>query len=251
MQPGLADLLERYLQQAASSPVLGGTPGEVVPFDAVPARPVDARLAWDGAVAVVPFLNPGFAVKTWKMPEDWPTLIASQDSTPAVAFCVGNFPQLVQSLQPLVAATDMSSLRPTGVAAPPVTTALDLSGLPRQSFPQVLESLSLLRLAGRFDEAAHLTQTYRKDVPTAWQAAWANEEAALAWHRGRADQARQLWQAQPDSPPVLFNRGMAALFCNEAAEARSTLAEAVAALPDADSWHHLGRLYLALAQMRR
>jgi hypothetical protein len=50
--------------------------------------------------------------------------------------------------------------------------------------------------------------------------------------------------------PVLFNRGMAALFLGDAAEARTCLNQAVQQLPEESAWHHLGRLYLALAESR-
>ena len=52
----------------------------------------------------------------------------------------------------------------------------------------------------------------------------------------------------PANTPVLFNRGMAALFSDRPQEARTALTEAVARLPEAGAWHHLGRLYLALAE---
>ena len=72
----------------------------------------------------------------------------------------------------------------------------------------------------------------------------------VALHCGRAEEALALWQAQPSSVPVLFNRGMAALFLGKAAEAKQALAEAIVKLPEASAWHHLGRLYLTLAEMR-
>jgi hypothetical protein len=49
---------------------------------------------------------------------------------------------------------------------------------------------------------------------------------------------------------VLFNRGMAALFLGQPAKARNWLARAADQLPETSGWHHLGRLYLALAEMR-
>jgi predicted Zn-dependent protease len=87
-------------------------------------------------------------------------------------------------------------------------------------------------------------------VPAAWRAAWTNETAALAWQRGRVEDAVRLWTALPESVPVLFNRGMAALFLSRPAEARASLAQAAAQLPEDSAWHHLARLYLALAEMR-
>jgi hypothetical protein len=48
----------------------------------------------------------------------------------------------------------------------------------------------------------------------------------------------------------LFNRGMAALFLGDAVAAREALTRATAMLPETGAWHHLGRLYLALAEAR-
>src|SRR5437764_1284808 len=84
-------------------------------------------------------------------------------------------------------------------------------------------------------------------VPAEWTVAWANETAALQWHRGEREQAARSWQALPESVPVLFNRGMAALFLGRPVEARAELRKAVERLPESSGWHHLGRLYLALA----
>jgi hypothetical protein len=50
--------------------------------------------------------------------------------------------------------------------------------------------------------------------------------------------------------PVWFNRGLAALFLNEANTARALLRQAAEKLPETGAWHHLARLYLALAEMR-
>ena len=72
---------------------------------------------------------------------------------------------------------------------------------------------------------------------------------ALAWHNGQAEKARDMWAKAPASAPVFFNRGMAALFCDQAADAKSSLLQAVEQLPEDNAWHHLGRLYLALASI--
>ncbi|HMC64247.1 MAG TPA: hypothetical protein VKI65_04850, partial [Gemmataceae bacterium] len=50
--------------------------------------------------------------------------------------------------------------------------------------------------------------------------------------------------------PVLFNQGMAALFLGRSAEAHSPLSRAVSQLSDENGWHHLGKLYVALAEMK-
>jgi uncharacterized protein HemY len=50
---------------------------------------------------------------------------------------------------------------------------------------------------------------------------------------------------------VLFNRGMAALFVKDVAAAKQHLNAAIAQLPASSAWHHLGRLYLTLAELQR
>jgi hypothetical protein len=118
-----------------------------------------------------------------------------------------------------------------------------------RGYPQVLLAAGVLRLARHFETAENLLHSTSK-IPASWQPVRANEEAALAWHCGRAEEALALWQAQKDSVPVLFNRGMASLFLGRISEARTALAESVAQLPDTSAWHHLGHLYLALADAR-
>ena len=50
---------------------------------------------------------------------------------------------------------------------------------------------------------------------------------------------------------MLFNRGMAALFAGDIAVAKQHLTAALAKLPTSSAWHHLGRLYVILADLRR
>jgi hypothetical protein len=247
----LADLLAGYLQRQAVAHAegVGYAPlaGEVVPYDLTPAQPVDPRLAWQETVAVLRTWQPTTA--ELPVPPEWPTLVTAHEPAAAVAFCCGNFPQLVRDLHPILEAPDLAALRPTGsrpVAVPPL---LDWAAK-QSAFPQVLSAVGALRLARQVDAAAELFQRHRAAVPAPWQAAWANEEAALAWHGGRHEEATALWQKQPESPPVLFNRGMAALFLGLSGEAGAPLSAAIARLPEESGWHHLACLYLALAEMR-
>ena len=224
--------------------------GEVEPFEAVPAQPVDPRLAWDEARAVLGYFGARADARSCKPPAEWSSLVAAREPATALAFCVGNFPQLVRALHPLLHAANLPALR----EAPgrPVTVPLlieQASAAGAQPFPQVLVTLGALRLARQFDQAEALLKRRRGQVPAEWAAAWANEEAALAWDRGRAEEAAALWQAQAESVPVHFNRGMAALFLGRRAEARTALRQATTQLPEDDGWYHLGRLYLALAEM--
>jgi tetratricopeptide (TPR) repeat protein len=245
----LSDLFTQYLRQqtAAQAQGLGyAEPGEEVePYDAAPVQPVDPRLAWEDAVAAAACWASG-ALPAFTVPADWPNLVAAQEPAVAVAFCLGNYPQAVRNLHPLLAG-DPAALR--GVPPRPAT-APSLAEWARQTrtAPQSLLAAGVLRLAGHFDEAEAVLA--EAEVPACWQALRDNEQAALAWHRGRAEEALRLWQAQEASVPVRFNRGMALLFLGRTAEAQEELTAAVNGLPETSAWHHLGQLYLALAAGR-
>lgn len=256
-QPALADLLTRYLQKQATAQAVGladpDLADEVVPFEAAPVQPVDPRAAWEEALAVVSFYHPDAKAKTWAAPPDWPGLVQAHEPASALAFSLGNFPQLVRTLQPLLQSADLTKLRPTSgrsVSVPALLAWTD-QVLQKKQYPQILLALGALRLARQFDRAAELVQKHRAEVPAEWRAFWANEEAALAWHRGRAEEAITLWETQTPITPVLFNRGMAALFLNQPAKARTLLTQAVDQLPESSAWHHLGRLYLTLTESRK
>jgi tetratricopeptide (TPR) repeat protein len=247
----LAQYLERQRTAHASGLVLPEGAGEVELYDAGPAQAVEPRLAWDEAGAALGHFH-ATPVRAGKTPPEWPLLVASHEPVAALAFAAGNFPQLVRDLHALLHATDRKALRPAAsrpVAAPALLEWAEKT-LRQQQFPQGLLALGALRLGKHFDRAAELVEREKDAVPEEWRAAWANEEAALAWHRGRSEEAAALWQAQEARVPVLFNRGMAALFLDRPGEARAALRQATDELPESGAWHHLGRLYLGLAEMR-
>jgi tetratricopeptide (TPR) repeat protein len=256
-QKSLPELLTQYLQRQAAAHAAGlgfaDLAGEVEPYDAVPVQPVEPRLAWEEAAAVLHHFPQSTPARSTKAPEDWPTLVAGQEPMTALAFCLGNYPQLVRDLHSLLQTTDLKSLRPSSLRplAAPGLADWTAKVVRKGQYPQALLAAGVLRLARQFAQAEEVLQRCREAAPPEWQAVVANEEAALAWHSGRAAEAAAMWRAQPESVPVLFNRGMAALFLGEAAEARSCLNRAVTQLPEESAWHHLGRLYLALAEMRR
>ncbi len=254
-QPPLPDLLARYLARQASAHEeglgLADLGEEVVPFDAVPVQPIEPRLAWTEAVAVLRALDlPGDA-RIGPVPPDWPALVAGHEPEIALPFCLGNFPQMVRHLPALLHHPNLAAPRVAAARAVPVAGLEEWAACVTRSkdCPQSLLAAAVLRLARQFDAATRLLGGL-KDVPAAWQGTMANEQAALAWHRGDTDEAVASWQAQAESVPVHFNRGMAALFLGGAAEARASLARAAAGLPEDGAWHHLARLYLALAEMR-
>ena len=246
--PALAELFAEYLkgQTAAQAVGLGFAEpdGEVEPYESVPVQPVDPALAWTDALAVAGHFQT--AKTNWTTPPDWPVLVAAQEPAVALTFSLGNFPQMVRNLHPLLAGGDLTTLRDGPVRGAPAPALVE-SARTQVGYPQTLLGAGVLRLARQFDEAADLL---KGKPPAEWRATHANEEAALAWRRGRADEAAALWLKQPESVPALFNRGMAALFLGDAVTAHEALTKAAAALPETGAWHHLARLYLALAAAR-
>jgi hypothetical protein len=248
----LAELLGRYIQHQTSAHTEGmalpESLGEVVPHDAAPAQPVDPRTAWSEATTALRCFGD---IKSVATPPDWPTLVVAHEPESALAFAAGNFPQLVRNLLPLYQTKNLTSLCPRGASSAPAPALVEWATetLQKQQAPQGLLALGALRLAGQFDSALDLLGNYEAKIPAAWHGAWANEQAALAWHCGRVEEAAAAWQAQSESIPVLFNRGMAALFLGRRTEAGIALNSAVVLLADDSAWHHLGRLYLALAEM--
>jgi tetratricopeptide (TPR) repeat protein len=249
----LADLFTRYLQRQITAQAEGlaiaDPDGQAFPHEAVPVQPVDPRLAWEDALAVVRHFPKVGDEARGSVPPEWPALVASQEPAIALAFCIGNYPQMVRNLHPLLGGGDLTRL--SALPSRPVCAPAALLQWAAQTheFPQILLASSVLRLVRRFDEAAELLRA-RVGVPRAWELVWANEEAALLWHQGRGEEALACWQKQKACAPILFNRGMAALFLGRAGEARAALTAAVEQLPETSAWHHLGQLYLALAAAR-
>lgn len=251
VQPKLDELMARYLQRQAEAHQAGLAsfdPGEVTPYEAGPVQPIDAKMAWDEAIKAVEVLTSTKA--KMQAPPGWATLVAGHEPAVALAFCVGNFPQLVRNFHMILQKANLEDLRPQ--AGRP-TTVPGLEDWARETaakgkYPQVLLALGALRLAKQFDQADRFIADNDAAIPEDWRAAWENEKAALAWHRGEPEKARDMWHRQEASLPVLFNRGMADLFLGRAEAGRQAMKDAVAALPESGAWHHLARLYLTLAQ---
>jgi tetratricopeptide (TPR) repeat protein len=245
----LADLFTGYLARQAEAHAAGlGFPegGDVLPYEAVPVQPVDPQLAWHDALGAA--RHGGAPGAAWAVPPEWPALVAALEPAAAPAFALGNFPQLVRDLQPLLAAGGELPAPPASARPVPVAGLTEWAAQARD-YPHVLLAAGVLRLARQFDAAADLLARHA-DAPVAWQAVRANEEAALLWHRGRHAEALAAWEAQAESVPVLFNRGLALLFLGRPGEARGPLRRAAERLPDTSAWHHLTELYRTLADAR-
>ena len=232
-QPSLEDLLVRFLAARSDAALAAVEPseGEVEPHEVATGFRVDPRAAWTDATT-------GITTAPVPLPPDWTALVNQPNSAFAVPMAAANFPQSVRDLQPLLAKFDPAALLPPG----PQTPLPGLSGLRswirKNSTSQPLLAAGLARLIGDFDAAAEL-------LP----ADAANERAALLWQRGRCAEALAAWNALPDAPAVLFNRGMALLFLGQTAEAKAVLAKAIVLLPEPSGWNALARLYQAVAEI--
>jgi tetratricopeptide (TPR) repeat protein len=108
----------------------------------------------------------------------------------------------------------------------------------------------LARQLGEFAQAEKFLADAEKLDTGSWKAVVENEQAALLWHRVRCAEAHAAWRSLADSAPDHFNRGLALLFLGQAAEARTELSKAIAALPETSGWQALAGLYNALAEMQ-
>lgn len=247
----VTELFRQYLRRQMEAQAAGlsvADPDEqVMPHESAPMQPVDPRLAWQDALAAIDW-DTKRKQDRQEAPPDWPSLVAAQEPAIALAFCAGNFPQMVRNLQLVLAGPSRFRTEPESRRSRPfaVFPALIQWANAIRDYPQRLLGAGVLRLARRFEEASELLRS-SGETPPAWQALRANEEAALAWHRGNTEEALTSWQAQKPCVPVLFNRGMASLFLGRPAEARSDLEQAISRLPEASAWHHLGHLYLTLS----
>jgi hypothetical protein len=255
-QPSLTEIMAGFLrrQTDAHRDGLAGIDlsSEVEPYEAGPVQPIDARPAWEEATAALRLTRTASDEKVLKAPPNWPTLVAAHEPAFDLTLSLGNFPQLVRDLHRLLAARDLNVLRQVARTPVEVPALVDWSSAlaAKPQFPHLLLAVGTLRLARQFERAEEIVSSGDKAVPSQWRSLWENEKASLAWARGDAEAARRIWQSQPESVVVWFNRGMSALFTNRWDEARTALNRAVTQLPETSAWHHLARLYLTLAESR-
>ena len=244
MFPKLDSLMARYLERRAEAEAIGieaGDLSEVTPYEAGPVQPIDPKVAWEEALVALSVV--GLKAKSAKAPPGWVQLVGQNEPHVAIAFCVGNFPQLVRHFHLLL--QKQTNPLPAPGAAIDVPQFLEWAGQ-ATAFPQAIQALAGLRLSRQFDRAdAFLAKM--PAIPTEWKAAWDNEVAALAWHRGDTTAAVALWKSQPPTLPVRFNLAMASLFLGDVPMARIVLEQVIGELPESSGWHHLARLYHTLS----
>jgi tetratricopeptide (TPR) repeat protein len=249
--PDLTRLLAQYLKREAGSVQASVClPGEVVPHEASVAQPVDPRLAQEGAGSVFRYYQPEFRTLGVQFSPEWQSLVANVEPQLDVPFAAGNFPQLVRDLQSLFRGNASAGRNSNPAGGPPAMSLMNWVASQQEPLGQLLAA-GLLRLGRYFAQADETLARVERGPPPELLPALTNERAALAWQRGETEEAAELWTQQSSAVPSLFNRGMAALFLGRTSQARAPLRQAVAQIPEADPWHHLGQLYLALAEIRQ
>jgi tetratricopeptide (TPR) repeat protein len=252
--PTLASLTAGFLSRTEDAETLTAAAaalGEVAPHEVSVGYRAEPRLAWDESLEVlVAFGQKAAAIPA---PGDWGALVARQDGLAALPFALANYPQRVRDLGTLLQTANLNDLLPAAAESTPISTGLLKWGtrhIHAGNLPHALIAAANYRAAGDFDRAAETLTSLKTSVGAEWSATLANEEAALLWHRGEYERAADVWNKLPDSVPVRFNRGVAALFLGRSTEAREHLKAAVGGLAESSAWHHLASLYLTLAEMR-
>src|SRR5581483_5656556 len=105
--------------------------------------------AWDDTGAILLFF-PGLPKVNWRVPPDWGTLIASRESSLALPFCLGNTPQLVRDLEPLLAGQLSQPHADPAAPAQAPPTARDWA-LKVSEYPETLLAAAVLRLCREYD----------------------------------------------------------------------------------------------------
>ena len=253
--PSLQDLTLRYLasrSDADGSAVESEAGSEVELHEVAAGFRTDPRTAWTDAQAAL--ARTDAATLPGSVPADWVGLVSQPVAVHALPFAVGNFPQRVKDLHPLLAGAKLSDLAPKPGALPlPGYTGLrsHVSQLAtKHQSETMLRAAGLARAVGDLAIAEDLLTKAEPLKGTEYRSAWENERAALLWQQGKSEAALAVWEAMPETATSLFNRGMALLFLDRAAEARRCLAKAVDMIPETSGWNALARLYLALAEIR-
>jgi hypothetical protein len=244
--PPMNDMLRNLIERRSAAHASGLAAvdrSEVEPFEAVPAQVLDPKQAWQEASAAISNVGAG---KPGAAPADWPEIVAAMPPVVALPFAAGHFPQAVRDLQRLARSIDSIQDSAESVASLEITKIEAWAA--EQSGPPALLAVGMLRLAGQLPRADKLLNKLEKKLLAEFQPFCTNERAANFWAAGKRSEAAKLWSALPETAPVLFNRGLACVFAGDKLSAQIHLPKAVSMIPESSGWHHLGRLYLALAQ---
>ncbi|MFL5327719.1 MAG: hypothetical protein ACJ8C4_02290 [Gemmataceae bacterium] len=239
-----------FLARQGTTGVASTSCSGIEPYDAVPSQAVDSVVAWEGAFEALTS-NVSSVKPPKRIPEVWSTLVAALPSALALPMAVGNFPQAVRDLPALlqVGPAAAAGNRPAMIDETAISQFLAKSAASDDPVSWFL-AVGMARMTGDYEKAEQLIQAKQSMVPPHLSDAWANERATVLWERGFFEQAVPIWYSLPDSAPVLFNRGVAELVGPNVRFAAKHFKAAVAMLAESSGWHHLGRLYLAIAESR-
>lgn len=242
--PSLSDLMTRFL--ADPLPAITGGGGDVTPHEVLTAFRIDSRTAWSEAGSVLGLF--GVAKPELAAPPEWAALVARAEMT-AVPIAIGHYPQLARDVARLV----------TFEAGPvPHSQDADFPALIRWSKKaslakspiERLVAAAVFRLLGRWTDAELILQPDRGegDGTRSWKALHANEVATLAFVKGEYESALRTWETQPESPAMVFNKGLANLTLGRKERAIGQFQKAISELPADGSWADLARLYQTIAE---
>jgi tetratricopeptide (TPR) repeat protein len=250
--PSLADLTLRFVNRPVDAGALeaeAAALGEVEPHEVSVGFRADPRLAWNEGLAAFGLRD---GLKSVSVPSEWAAVVVRHEAVAAQPFALAGYPQRVRDLTTLVQAKDLAKLNVPGEAraASPALRSWAAKQAANGTPAAALLAAATLRAAHDHEQAQAALDALRDKAPAELKDAFANEEAALLWESGDVAGAAKVWERLPENPAVLFNRGLAALFLGQSLKARDFFKKAVAELPETSGWHHLGGLYLTLAEMR-
>ena len=247
----LAELTSRFLdeQSAARRSGFAEFPCyEVEPHDSIAGPVADPRSAWSDALAALACLSDSPTKVSMTAPPGWIALSAIRFPVVALPFACGHFPQMVRDLPALI------RREPNRLADGLIDfTERNLlvnwieSAVAAGRYPESLVGFGLCRVMGDNALAERLATRIASQVPDEGRLAWQNEEAAFAWSQGKYEQANRIWASLPNRPPIVFNRGLAALFTGRMEEARQHFTTLRGEIPEESCWRQLSELYLALS----
>jgi len=253
-QPSIADLTAKVVAWGQDAEMLSAAAdalGQVEPHEMTVGLRTDPRTAWGEAMEALG--GDSEKLKGLTLPGEWGRLVVRQQSVAALPFALGNYPQQVRELDSLVKAEDLSALLasdPTAGETPKGLAEWCRKQADAGTMPQALIAAAMHRVSRDYPAAERVLTDLAGKVPFEWLTTLENERAALLWERGHHVAARAAWDKLADTNPVVFNRGMSALFAGESQAAVSHFRKLDGQLPEDSAWRHLAGLYLALAELR-
>lgn len=235
IQPSLAALTAKYLAQ---SEAIGDLEQDVELHEVQSAFATDPKAAWTEAMAAAKLLG---ATETAPMPADWAAFVRQSAAVDYLPMCIGHFPQQVSDVSILLSETKAkkSHAEPRGWT----------NKTAKSNAMSALLEAAAARVLGRTADAEKLLRQAEQLADTdALKNLVKNELAALGWSTGDRNRAVALWTELSQTAVGAFNLGVSAMATTHKADARNWFQLAASRLPETSGWHHLAKLYLALAQ---